>query len=176
MTQKDRDRLQTLVRRRFRSLRNEVDQREVELRAEMEAQIAARYAEDDAAWGAAMHEIREAVLACNRTVNDAWRHCLGDAHEEAEYVRLVGAPGGPTMAERAQLRRAAKARIEQQVYEAKLMLDRQEIELLEKLIVGGLESDEAKAFLGEIPSVGQLVPASRLAGLDSGLAWEDADG
>jgi hypothetical protein len=174
MTQKDRDRLQTLVKRRFRALKTEVDERHAELYAQMEAEIAARYAEEDQAWAAARHEVNEAVLACNRTVNDAFRRCLGDDHEEAEYVRLVGAPPRESGAERIQLRRAANARVEQQVKAAKLQLERQEVNLLEKLLIGGLETDEARAFLESIPTVGELVPASRLAELDSGVRWEDA--
>lgn len=175
MTKADRQQLQTLIRRRFRVLRSDIEQRQAELLADMETQISQRYADDDQTWKAARHEVHEAILEANRRVNDAWRRAIGDDHEEADYVRMIGVPPQRTAAERHQLRRTAIARIDEQVHDAKLKLERQEVELLERLLVGGLESDEARAFLDTIPTVGELVPASRLAELDAGAQWEAAD-
>jgi hypothetical protein len=173
MTKSDRSQLQSLVRRRFRALRSEVSLRQAELFAEMETQIAARYADEDTAWATAMNEVHEAVLACNRAVNDAWRRVLGDAHQECEYIRMIGSPDRESYRGRVQLRRAATARLEQQVRDAMIKLEQQEVDLLERLLIGGLESDEARAFLDSIPKVAELVPAARLAELDAGTEWTD---
>ena len=53
-----------------------------------------------------------------------------------------------------------------EIVEEAIALDRQEADLLRTLAVGALESEEARAFLAAIPTVGQLVPAARLAELD----------
>jgi hypothetical protein len=175
MTKSDRQQLQTLVRRRFKALKSEVIQRQAELLAQMEASIAERYKEEDQAWTAARSEINEAILECNRKVNDAWRRCLGDKHEEAEYVRLIAAPGRDSNGERMQLRRAAVARVEEQVKRAIGQLETRELDLLEKLLIEGLESDDARRFLGEVPTAAELVPASRLE-LMTGMTGDAAGG
>jgi len=77
--------------------------------------------------------------------------------------------------ERTQLRREGEARIVAQIKGALLQLDRQEADLLTRLVAGALESEEARAFLGEIPTVSALVPADRLLELEQSLR-EDSDG
>lgn len=49
---------------------------------------------------------------------------------------------------------------------------RQEADLLRSLAVDALESDEARSFLGRIPTVGELVPSVRLAELASAIDVE----
>lgn len=176
MTKSDRQQLQTLVRRRFRNLKREVEQRRVELLADMEAQVATQFAEEDQAWATAVREVRREVRECNRRLNEIWAPVVGDGYQETDWVHLLGAPPQQAAADRMQLRRAAVSRIDQQVRDAQLTLDNQETDLLEKLLIGGLESDAAHQFLGTVPTVAQLVPASRLAELETGIRWEEVPG
>lgn len=58
---------------------------------------------------------------------------------------------------------------------ALLRLSRQEADLLSELAIGVLESAEARAFLGAIPTVGELVPAARLAQLEAQFGADETE-
>lgn len=170
----ERTELKSIVRSQFKVLRAELDQREIEMRAEVEDQIAAKNVAADEKWEVLQHEIHEAVLACNRAVNDAiYKHGY-EAKGPTERVWIsepkMSAPNG--MAHEQQVRQNAVMRIRAQVNDARLRLDRQEADLLKTLAVGALESDEAQSFLGQIPTIGQLVPSARLAELEASLDGE----
>jgi hypothetical protein len=65
------------------------------------------------------------------------------------------------------------AAIEAQIEGALMRLDREEADLLRTLAIGAIESEEARNFLSAIPTVAELVPASRLAELEASLTIED---
>ena len=163
----ERAELRGVVRQQFKVLRAEVEQRQAELLADVEAQITEKFSEEDAAWGGAAHLAHEAVLEANRKINDAYRDLLGDAHVERMYVQGQ-LPAKPTQ-RRHDLRGEAQRRLEAEVKAALLQLDRQEADLLRTLSVGSLESEEAREFLTKIPVVADLVPAARLAELEAAL-------
>jgi hypothetical protein len=165
ITKAERTELRSIVRQQFRVLRGEVEQRGVELLAELLGQLNAKYADEDDAWGVASHKANEAVLEANRQVNDIYRELLGDKHIERMYV---GAPSQP-IRHRRLLEGEGKKRVEASVASALLKLSRDEADLLRNLAVGALESAEAHAFLTGIPTVGELVPAARLAELEAAL-------
>jgi hypothetical protein len=176
ITKGERAELRSLIRQRFKVLRADVEARRAELVAELEARISAKYAEEDKAWADARFLIEEAVKEANRRANDALRPVLpekyADPHQE---YRIIQTPllEKPTR-ERSTLRREGIARIDSQVKAAHLSLDRQEADLLTRLVAGALESDEARAFLGEIPTVSALVPADRLLELEQSLREDGA--
>jgi hypothetical protein len=125
-----------------------------------------------------MFLIEEAAREANRKANDILRGLdLGEwgGMDGKEYAVVSARPINKPTRERSQLHRGGVARIEAQVKSAQLQLDRQEADLLTRLVVGALESDEARAFLGEIPTVSALVPADRLLELEQSLRPE-ADG
>jgi hypothetical protein len=176
ITKGERTELRSLIRQRFRVLRADVSQREAELFAELEDRMNERYADDDKAWADVAFIIGEAQREANRKANDAVRglvgrdgwpdeHSLVRAVDIASVRRAVATPAP----ERAQLRRQGQAHIEATIKGAQLSLDRQEVDLLTRLASGALESDEARAFLGEIPTVSALVPADRLLQLEQSL-------
>lgn len=171
ITKAERAELRSIVRQQFKVLRHEVEQRGVELLGDVEQEIAAKYREEDEAWGRATFVTNEALLEANRKVNDVFRELLGDAHREKMYVG-AHLPEQPVR-HRLQLRHEAKTRLEARVKAALLQLDRQEADLLRNLAMGAIESDEARAFLTSIPSVGELVPAARLAELEASLGGEE---
>lgn len=172
----ERTELKSIVRGQFKVLRAELDQREIEMRAEVEDQIATKNAAADERWEVLQHEVHEAVLACNRQINDAIVKHGYQAKGPTERLWVnepkMSAPNG--MAHEQQVRQNAVIRIRAQVNDARLRLDRQEADLLKTLAVGALESDEAQAFLGQIPTIGQLVPSGRLAELEASLGGDES--
>lgn len=171
ITKAERTELRSLIRQRFKLLRAEVAQRQAELAVELERLLGDKLAEKDRQWADAVFLVGEAVREANRKANDAVRAFVGDSWQEKEVVTHV-ALGQPTAQERGQLRREGTARIEAQVRAANLKLDQQEADLLTRLAMGVLESDEARSFLGEIPTVSALVPAVRLLELEKSLRGE----
>lgn len=178
ITKGERTELRSLIRQRFRVLRADIDARKAELLAELEQRIDAKYAEWDKAWADAMYLIEEAAREANRKANDVLRGLdieeldLEGKDYSIVYTRAINKPGRG----RTKLRQTGQARIEAQVKAAYLQLDRQEADLLTRLVAGALESDDARAFLGEIPSVSALVPADRLLELEQSFREVPTDG
>lgn len=172
ITKAERTELRSIVRQQFKVLRAEIEQRELEVVADAEQQISERYTDQDQAWANAAHLAHEVVMEANRRVNDIYREHVGDTHLESLYI---GArfPVQPNR-RRSELRSVAVSKIRAQVKAAQLLLDRQEADLLRTLGVGALETEEAHAFLAGIPTVGQLVPAARLAELEASLSEDES--
>lgn len=170
ITKGERAELRSLIRQRFKVLRAEVAARRAELAVELEERIAARFADEDKRWSDAMFLIGEAAREANRKANDILRGLDIDALDTSQEYSVISARHvmKPT-AERSVLQRNGAKRIEAQVAAALLQLDGQEAQLLTRLVAGGLESEEARAFLGEIPTVSALVPADRLLELERSL-------
>jgi hypothetical protein len=174
ITKAERAELRSLIRQRFKVLRAEVEARRAELEAELESHIAARYAGEDKAWSDAMYLIDEAVREANRKANDLLRGLgLEEYPADREYSIVRAAMVAQPLRKRSEWRRQGDARIAAQVKGAYLRLDREEADLLTRLVQGALESEEARAFLGEIPTVSALVPAVRLAELEQSLNGGD---
>lgn len=165
----ERAELKFIVRQQFKVLRNELEQRELEMLAEVETQIVQKFAGDDQTWAALQHAVHEAVMAANRQINDALREHGYTEHGPSERMWVGTPPMRQPQEKRTELRVHAHAKIKAQVRGGRLELDRREADLLRTLAVGALESDDAQAFLASIPSVGELVPAARLAELEASL-------
>ena len=174
ITKGERTELRGVVKQQFKVLRAEVVQRQAELLAEVESQITERFAGEDRTWAGFQHQVHEAVLECNRKINDALYEAGYEARGATERM-WVAEPAIPQPREqRTNLRFQASRRIEAQVRGALLNLDRREADLLRTLAVGAIESEEARAFLAGIPTVSELVPSARLAELEASLS--DAEG
>jgi hypothetical protein len=169
ITKGERVQLRALIKQRFKVLRADVKVREAELIAELEERIEARFAAEDKKWNDARFMIEEAAREANRKANDILRGLSSDYPVDTEYVIVRARHVSQPAQERHELSRAGQARIAAQVRSALLQLDRDEADLLTKLAVGALESVEARAFLGEIPTVSALVPADRLLQLEAQL-------
>lgn len=166
ITKAERAELRSLIKQRFKVLRGEVEARRAELEVELDERIAARFADEDKRWADGMFVIDEAVREANRKANDVLRTLNIDALDTSrEYVIVYSKGISKPAAERHVLRQNGLKRIEAQVKSAQLQLDGQEADLLTRLVATGLESEDALAFLGEIPTVSALVPADRLFAL-----------
>lgn len=171
ITKTERAELKAIVRGQFKVLRAEVTQRKAEVIADAETQINDSFSEEDKKWADAGHLAHEAVNEANRKVNDAYHDLTDGDHIEHDYVS-ARIPNRP-QPKRAALRQEAHAKITAQVSGALLRLERQEADLLKQLAVGALETHEAREFLSDIPSVGELVPRARLAELEAQLDDRD---
>ncbi len=174
MTKAERSELRSLIRQQFKVLRGDLGVREAELLVGVEQDVVARFADRDVAWEEVLHVAGEASRACDRAINDAL-YAKGFIKREGSEqvftsVRLSERP--PDLG-RAQLRAEAQIGITAKVKAARHELDRREADLLRRLTLDALESDAARGFLDAIPSVGDLVPVTRLAELEASLTDED---
>lgn len=169
----ERRELRSVLRSQMKVLRAEVKQREAELVAEAEQQITERYAEDDKRADELQWRIRQVADKANAELENVLREYDNDA--AGRWARMDAFPTPRVRRrdqDRAQLRRAMEAGIAAQVKQALLDLDRQEADLLKSLAMEGLETDAARAFLGEIPTVAELVPSKRLQEIEANFDQE----
>jgi hypothetical protein len=174
MSRTERSELKSVVRNQFKVLRKEVEQRRDELLAEAYAEIERRTEEDEALRAAIEFEVAEAVGECNRMINDILKghglmHADGREREFVTEPHLWGPRYSQTATKKDQLSHAAQLDLQAHVRDAMNAIDRQEADLLRDLAVGALESEEARAFLSQIPTVGQLVPRIRMAEIEAAL-------
>ena len=165
LTPGDRRELRALVKRRFASLRKDVERRVQEMRAEAEARLVAKYRNDEAL----VNEMNEEIERARSDYSLALGAILHRYQELLPGWAISGSSrngASATPTARAQERNALMQAIPLQVQEAEALLDRQEMDLLEKLTLGGLETEQAVAFINAIPTVAQLIPASRLRELE----------
>lgn len=176
ITKGERSELRTLIRARFKVLRADIAQRETELYAELEDRLNDRCSAEDKGWADVGFLIAEAASEASRKANDIVRQHVGrdlwpkdyELVQPAVLSRIRGMITTSTP-DRTQLRRTGHAHIAATIKAAQLELDRQEADLLTKLVTTGLESEDARAFLGQIPTVSSLVPSSRLLELEQSL-------
>lgn len=170
MSRQERAELKAVIKNRFKILRQDVEARRAELNTQLQQTIRAKFEAHDKAWNAALFVIQQAVDEANRKANDVMRETYEGWPDKADrqLVAATGLVARPADDRRA-LYREHEAQLAAQVQDAYAALIRQEGDLLERLVIGALESDEAREFLSSIPTVAQLVPASRLAELAASL-------
>lgn len=165
----ERRELRAVVRAQMKVLRAEVAQREIELRAEVEARLVERYRDEDRRNDALNREIADIHADANQQLREALTE-FEDLADGGTWRRVTGfqAPYiSRKESDRRQLRDALLAGIRVQVRQALLALDRQEADLLRDLAIEGLETAAARAFLGRIPSVAELVPTKRMREIEA---------
>lgn len=171
ITKAERVELKSVVRNQFRVLKEEVLQREAELVAGIDQEIADKWAERDELLSRINDKLREMADEVNRTLVTYIKEV---DPERTLQVNGFSIPEARHRVEdqqqRFRLRAAAVSDLKARVGSANVKLGRQEADLLRTLAIGVLESDEARRFLGEIPSVAELVPASRLQEIEAGLS------
>lgn len=165
----ERRELRSVVRSQFKVLRTEVKQRQSELVAQAERQLMERYRDEDKRQDDLNFRVREIVSQANRDIGDLLReHSDGEEGGRFDGLFMMRAPSIRRRDEsRSQLHSAFIAGIKAQVETALLALDRQEADLLRQLALESLESAEAQEFLGRIPTVADLVPATRLREIEA---------
>ena len=173
ITPGERRELRAVVRAQCKVLRTEVKEREVELKAEAEQLILARYQRQD-----------ELLVEAKRLMQRKYAELVRELQEHCDEVNAREGTNLQVNTQyrlgienasdnRSQERRTLMAGVEQQVKTAALGLDRQEADLLRAIATDALESDEARSWLAQIPTVAELVPSKRLREIE---AQFDRDG
>jgi hypothetical protein len=159
MTSRERQELAALVRRREKVAKADAKHRAGELIAAAEEMLSTQFSIQDELWeGIAVEAARmvaevDAQLAakCREAgIPEQLRPAIGTSW----YSRGVNAYGP----RRAELRNAARTRIEAQLRRALADIERRSVEVQTDLVAGGLTSDAARAFIAAMPTVEQLLP------------------
>jgi hypothetical protein len=159
MSRTERDDLGRVARMRLKVAKAKVEQRKKELRADVEAKLSAIYQAD--------HEKFARLTARMGEKEKEWRQeAAAISREEGILERFAPQPSvswygrgeNASRERRAELRKAAYACIDAKGAAALTELEARTADVLTLLIADGLQSDEAKQFLDQIPTVEQLMP------------------
>lgn len=171
MSRKDRDQLVQVAKMRARVAKGSIDQRELALRSHVEDELKALFDAEAEVKERAMQRAGSIARTAQSEL-DAWL----DEHEVPERMRPQLGVVDPdrrmghqeTIAgRRSALRSIAAARIKALAAQAKVDLDRACADTVTALIAGGLDSDEARRVLDEMPTIDQLMLAPSVAELES---------
>jgi hypothetical protein len=169
MKKGERDDLLKLVRARERVLKSAAEQRGLELLAEFEANVSAIYAfNKDETWAAAMAQAKAAIDDAQKIVASRCAQ-LGIPEEFAPEINVYWHSRGENASNQrvAELRRKAKAEIAAIEQAARVEIERMSINAQTDIIRAGLESDGAKAFFDQLPTVERLMPALDMKQIES---------
>lgn len=169
MTRAERFELAKLVRLQATVRKSRVAQREAELLADFEQQLATQYDPQDAAWSEIVADARAHV---KRIDDELQRRCAaaGIPKHLAPTIGTYWLSRGEnaTASRRAELRKVATTRIAALGKAAKAAIDADAAERQSELVAGGLTTAAARAFLAEMPTPAGLMPALHLAEIDAG--------
>lgn len=170
MTGAERSDLLKIVRQRERVAKAGAARRAAELVADFEGQLATEYSwADDEVWREAHQAAREAAADAQRVITE---RCAELGIPGTFAPQLLGPSWyqrgeNAVASRRTELRRVATTRIAALEKGAKAEIERRSLEVQERIIVGGLASAEARAFLDSIPAVDSLMPPLRLVELEA---------
>jgi hypothetical protein len=168
MTKSDRAELQKLANKREKVAKAQVDQVAAERLAEFESQAASDYrVHDDEVWAEQARIAREAIADANARVRDRSRE-LGVPEWSAPSISMGWHERGENAVKErvAELRKVAKTRLDADAKAAKVQIELKAVEVHTQLLATSLETDEARAFLLEIPTPDQLLPAPTVAEIE----------
>jgi hypothetical protein len=149
MTKAERADLLSLIKKRERVMKTMAAERSAEMIAEFESQAAKIYSfNDDAVWAKAKEEAAQAVKAAQDLVAEQCA-ALGIPREFAPSLQVEwhGRGENAFIWRMAELRRAAKKRIEAIEAEAVSRIERMSLDAQAELLSHGLDTDAAHAFL-----------------------------
>ncbi len=161
MTRAERTDLGALIRRREKLLKTAAKQRAAELLANFEKQISTIFSyDDDETWKAAFASAEKAVGDAKAVIAEQCRK-LGIPPEFAPDLSLgwYGRGENAMSQRRTELRRVAKTEIDALEARAKTEIERVSVEQQTALISDGLTSVAAQAFLEQMPTAENLMPA-----------------
>lgn len=169
MTRADRETLIKIARQRERVAKSEAKERAARLNANFEKQLDRRYHYDENdVWA-------EAAKIADRTVREANKQIaeecsrLGIPGQFAPKLHLHWSDRGRnTMKEeRLEMRRVAQAEIAALEKAARTSIERQSVQTQERIMIGGLTTDDARTFLEAMPTADVLMPALTLERVDA---------
>lgn len=161
MTKGERDQLLQLVKKRERVMKVKAQERSAVLLAEFDAQSAKiHHWDEDAVWASVKAEADIAIEKAQLAIAARCQQ-LGIPVEFAPGLQMFWHGRGHNAASdrRAELRRAAKSKVEAIEKEALSKIEGLSLEAQTEIIAHGLESDAAKAFLEAMPKLEALMPS-----------------
>lgn len=180
MSRADRDALIRVVKLRGKQAKDEADTREKVLLAQIEDQMSAEFSRRDELWAEAVAIAEDAARKANDLIV---ARCvdLGIPAAQAPRLRTGWLSRSPDFIDpkrRAELRRLAQARLTALTKTAKTTIDRHAGEAETALLLGGLESSEARELARSLPTAEALMPALTLddLGVKGWQPPEDAAG
>lgn len=169
MTKGERSELGQLVRKREKVMRAQAQERSAALLAEFDAQSAKIFAwDDDPIWAEANKAAKTAVDQANIEISQRCEE-LGIPKEFRPQIlsTWIGRRDNAVPERRAELRRAAKSKIEALEKEAITKIERLSLEAQTEVIASGLQSEAAKTFLNAMPALDTLMPAIEMGEIQS---------
>lgn len=161
MTRADRETLVKIARQRERVAKSAAKERAAFLIADFETQLDREFKFDD-------NEIwKDAVEVAGKVVKEAKSkiaaECarLGIPEQFAPSIDFhwYGQGRNAVRSERADMRRVAAKQVEAAEKAARTTIERQSLETQEKIMIGGLTTDDARRFLESMPTPETLMPA-----------------
>lgn len=168
MTKAERLELGKVVRLRAKVAKDDAEAQGRRLLADFEAQLAARYPENNPAWAEITATARQAVEEADAQIAQLCRS-LGIPDEFRPGINCYwhGRGENAEKQRRAELRVVAQREVAARVQTAKVAIDRHAAALLCDLTTHGLETEHAKAFLEQLPSIDDLMPRLGLSDVET---------
>lgn len=176
MTKAERDQLIRIARRRAKQAEREAEMREKVLLAEVQDQLTAEFQANDALWADAVTIAREAAAKANAQIAARCAE-LGIPAKDAPGLELGWRSRSPQYADkgrRAELRKLAEVRLAALTKTAKTAIQSAALDTEEALVMGGLQSGEAKAAFEALPTAEGLMPPLSLDDLGV-VRWQPPD-
>jgi hypothetical protein len=159
MTKGDRTELGRLMRARAKVAKDEIESHAGRVLANIEAQLAATYPENHAAWADVTEHARRVIAEADTQIAQRCRELgIPERFRPSIDCRWYNWGENAVKDRRAELRRVAQTECAARVKAAKNTVDRRTVDLLTQLAAGMLESSQAKDFLAAMPSVDDLMP------------------
>lgn len=169
MTKGERDQLLQLVKKREKVMKVKAQERSAALLAEFDAQSAkVHHWDEDAVWARAKAEADKAIEKAQIEIAARCQE-LGIPAEFAPGLNIYwhGRGHNAVADRRAELRRAAKSKIEAIEKEALSKIEGMSLEAQTEIIAHGLESATAKSFLENMPKIEALMPPVQVTEMQS---------
>ena len=172
-TAKERSDLERLTRDRERVAKTQARYREAALKADVEEQLSAQFAADDARWQDVVRQAVEVIRQAQTSVNDQIAAICTEAGIPKEFhpslfigTRWLKRGENADKERRNELRSAAYARIEALRLEAEHAIEAASVDMRSRILSTGLASDEARELLAAMPQPDELMPKIDLTALD----------
>lgn len=165
MTKGERDQLLQLIKKRERVMKVKAAERSAVLIAEFDAQSAkVHHWDEDAVWAKVKEEADAAIEKAQFAIAARCQE-LGIPVEFAPGLQMFWHGRGHNAASdrRAELRRAAKSKVEAIEKEALSKIEAMSLEAQTQIIAHGLESEAARSFLDTMPTLESLMPPLHVA-------------
>jgi len=169
MTKGERADLLSLVKKRERVMKAGAAERSSALLAEFDAQSAKIYHfDDDATWSALFKDAEAAVLKAQEEIaKRAKERGIPDEFAPGLSFGWHGRGHNAVSERRAELRRAAKSKIEALEKEAITRIERLSLEAQTNIVSQGLDTESARAFLDAMPKLETLMPPLEVGEIQS---------